>query len=300
MALWNACLPSDTISIRRFCSLFLFDPNFKAEGALVAEVEGKPVGFLLAIYRRAPLGIYSADPKQGWITTFFVAPKFRRIGIGRSMMQAGLAYLRGCGCQVISCNGYAPSYAFPGIDHDYRAAICLVRRCGFQYLTDAVSMEMSLEGWEKPVAVADRQVKLESEGICLRRVQPGDALALLSFAEQHYPYWHQSIVDGLQVEMGNVYIAVQGGNVLAFAQWENPQTDPPNGARCRFGPFGVRPDLRSQGLGAVLFQFVIESVVKAGADRLWFGWAGGRNLPFYERAGCRITRRYQLFQYRWE
>lgn len=297
VALWNACLPKDKISVKRFLTLFLLDPNFKPEGALVAEVDGQPIGFLQAMVRRVPLGIHPIDPKQGWITAFFVAADRQRQGVGRQLLVLGLRYLRDSGCEIVSCNGYAPGYAFPGVDNDSIGAQAFLESCGFRHVTDAVAMELPLTGLVRPQAVARRQTALSEEGICVRRFKCKDTLPLLAFAEEYFPYWHQSLIDGLQVDRGNVFVAALGEKVLGFAQWENPQTDPPRGASGRFGPFGVRSDLRGNGLGAVLFYTVIEHVVKNGSDRLWFGWAGGRNLSFYERAGCRITRRYRIYRY---
>jgi GNAT superfamily N-acetyltransferase len=58
----------------------------------------------------------------------------------------------------------------------------------------------------------------------------------------------------------------------------------------------VRPDLRNKGLGAAIFYFLIERVAGNGARYLWFGWAGGRNLSCYQRAGCVVTRQFYLYR----
>jgi hypothetical protein len=55
--------------------------------------------------------------------------------------------------------------------------------------------------------------------------------------------------------------------------------------------------MRSRGLGAVIFWTLAESVAAVGARELWFGWAGGRNQSFYDRAGCRVTRRFRQFKH---
>lgn len=103
------------------------------------------------------------------------------------------------------------------------------------------------------------------------------------------------LIDGLSRDNRDIILAVQNGRVIGYTQWQNTQTDPPGGAPGRFGPFGVHPEMRGNGLGAVIFFTLVEEVRRRGTRDLWFGWAGGRNLSFYERAGCRITRRFQLF-----
>jgi len=296
VALWNECLPKDPISVDRFWRTILLDPNFRAEGAVVAEIEGRTVGFLLAIARRAPIGISKFDPHFGWISVFFVAPEFRRMKVGRRMVKTGIDFLHWHGSLTVTVNGYAPYYAFPGVDLEYRGALRFMEAVGFQPLIEVVAMGLSLEEIEVPETIMTSRDHFKASGVIVRPFDLLDTVPLLQFAEEHFDYWHQSLIDGLQQNCANVLVACRGEEILGFAQWENPQTDPPSGAPGRFGPFGVRPDLRGNGLGAVIFYTLIEKVKAEGANNLWFGWAGGKNFTFYERAGCSVTRRYQMFR----
>ncbi|MDR3692731.1 MAG: GNAT family N-acetyltransferase [Fimbriimonas sp.] len=296
VALWNRCLNKDAIDTDRFWRLFLLDPNFRPDGTLVAELDNQIVGFLQAIARRVSDGIHTASSTHGYVTVFFVDPAHRRNGIGRTLMDRGLDYLRGHGCRTVSCNGYAPYYVSPGIDVEYRDARRFMEAAGFKKVADPVAMRMSLQDAVTPPDVVARLAALAQDGVAIRLFEMSDTLHLLQFAETHFDYWHQSLLAGLQSERNNVFVAIRGKDVLGFAQWENPLTDPPLGAPGRFGPFGVRPDLRGVGLGSAIFYKVIEHVVKRGAQELWFGWAGGRNLSFYERAGCHIDRRYAFYR----
>ena len=296
MALWNECLPKDPITIERFWRLFLLDANFRAETMFVAVAHGQPIGFLQAMVRRTPIGIFPSNPQHGWITAFCVAPEHRRRGIGRALMEAGMDVLAKSGCKAVSCNGYAPSYAFPGVDVDYVEGIAFMEAMGFQPSVQAVRMAKDLAGVTTPDDVSRTKAELESQGFSVRLFQDEDTVPLLKFAEEQFPYWHQSLVDGLQQKSSNVWVASYAGSIVGFAQWQNPQTDPPNGASGRFGPFGVDPSLRGKGLGGVIFYTLVEDVIRRGAKHLWFGWAGGRNLSFYERVGCQVTRRYQMFK----
>jgi len=297
VALWNACLPKDAITVERFWRLFLLDPNFRSESAFVASIHGIPVGFVQAMMLRTPIGVFPRDPLEGWITVFFVAPEYRRQGIGRILIQAGLQFLKEHGCRYAKCNGYAPYYAFPGVDIDSTEALGFMLSMGFRPLAEAVAMDLTLNGLQTPNNVVKNRESLSAEGVFVSQFEMADTLPLLKLAELHFPLWRQSLIAGLQKNHADMFVAIKGGDVLGFAQWQNPQTDPPTGAPGRFGPFGIHPELRGKGLGAVLFYTLIEEVIARGAEKLWFGWAGGRNLSFYERAGCQITRRYQTFQY---
>ena len=214
------------------------------------------------------------------------------------MLQGGREFLQNKGCRKIGCSGYAPYYIFPGVDEDYGAAHTFLAVRGFAGAADAVAMGMPLEGVRMPDAVKRKQAMLASEGITVRPFERADTLPLLDFAEAHYPHWTPSIRDSLLRGSTDILVAVScpAAEILAYAQWQNPHNDPPRGAPGRFGPFGVRPDLRSQGIGAVVFHAMIERAAGSGARYLWFGWAGGRNLSFYERAGCVVTRRFQIYK----
>ena len=294
VALWNRCVTKDPITEERFWQFFLLDHNFDPEGALVAEANGRVVGFLQAMYRKYPMGTLGTDPNTGWITIFFVDPDFRRQGIATRLLETGLDFLRSKGRKVVMCNGYAPYYIFPGVDVEYEAANAFLQQHGFAVLSEPVAMGMRLEGVRMPEQVRQRYEALKAEGYEVRPFRREDTLPLLAFVEKHFPHWTTSIIDGLQHNNMETLIATCNGEIVGYTEWENTYTDPPKGAAGRFGPFGVAPDQRNKGIGAVIFYTLIERVTGNGHRYLWFGWAGGRNLHFYERAGCQVTRRFKF------
>jgi mycothiol synthase len=296
VVLWNRCLPRDPMTEERFWRQFLLDPNFDVSGNRIAQTtDGNIVGFLQAIVRREPYGSIGLQEQQGWITAFFVDPDFRRQGIGTALLQEGLAFVRAQGRTRVSCNGYAPYYQFPGVDLQYSEAHSFLQSCGFTSSSEAVAMEMSLKGGQVPKAILTRYEDLWQGGYRVRPFQRTDTLPLLAFAEQYFPHWTPSLRDGLVQGNEEIIVATFHDEIIAYAQWQNPHNDPPHGAPGRFGPFGVHPNLRSRGIGAIVFWTMVERVAVQGAPRLWFGWAGGQNVAFYERAGCQIVRRFQLY-----
>lgn len=296
VALWNRCLTKDFISPERFWRLFLLDENFDPEGAIIAESDsGEVIGFLQTIYRKVPYS-GAVTPEQGWLTVFFVDETWRRQGVGTALLARGREFLRAAGCKKMLTVGYSPYYIFPGVDDDYKEAHQFLKSQGLAPATDAVAMGMPLEGKSMPERVREKRDALAAEGIIIRDFQMTDTLPLFEFADTHFPGWTPSLRDSMTRGSLDIVVAVQGQEILAYAQWQNPHNDPPHGASGRFGPFGVRPDLRSQGIGAVVFYAMVERALAAGSRYLWFGWAGGRNLSFYERAGCRVTRHFQLYR----
>lgn len=296
VALWNRCLAADPMDEMRFWHHVMLDPNFDPCGALVAEADGEPIGFLQAMRRRVPMEPVGVEPDRGFLTVFFVHPQHRRLGVGSALLEQGLAYLQREGRRDIWCNGYSPIYFFPGVDERYGEAQQFLEARGFHPVSDAVAMGLRLEGVATPEAVRRREIELARDGFEVRLFRLEDTLPLITFSQEHFPEYGDTIRDGLQHDDREIVLATLHNEIVGYAQWENTYTDPPCGAEGRFGPFGVRADLRSRGVGAVMFYRVIERVAARGSRYLWFGWAGGRNLSFYERAGCVVTRRFRLYR----
>lgn len=298
VALWNRCLTADLVTEERFWYNVLLDPNLNLDGTLIAEHGGRIVGYMQAIVRRLPVGTRGLDPETGWITAFFVDPDCRRRGVARALLDRALSFLRAQGRKVVSVNGYSPYYFFPGVDPDhYPNGVTFLQARGFKKVAEAVAMGMSLEGVSMPENVKQRRAALAAQGYEVRPFRRSDTLPLLRFAEQHFPGgWHMSLITGLSQGNADVIVATRGDEIVGYTQWQNPYNDPPHGAPGRFGPFGVRPDLRNLGIGAVIFYTLVEHVRGQGAKYLWFGWGGGRNFTFYERAGCQVLRRYDVLR----
>jgi GNAT superfamily N-acetyltransferase len=183
------------------------------------------------------------------------------------------------------------------VDVDYAEASAFLTARGFQPASEAVAMGMPLEGARArmPERVREKAAELAREGYEVRLFWTEDTLPLLAFAREQFPHWEPSLRDGLRCGNTEIVLATHHGAVVGYTQWQNPHNDPPDGAPGRFGPFGVHPAYRSKGIGAVIFYTLVERAAGSGARYLWFGWAGGRNLSFYERAGCTVTRRFRLY-----
>ncbi|HVK03337.1 MAG TPA: GNAT family N-acetyltransferase, partial [Armatimonadaceae bacterium] len=261
VALWNRCLARDPMTEERFWRMFLLDANFDPAGALVAADGGETVvGFLQAMARRVPYDGVGLQPEQGWITAFFVAPERRRTGVGSRLLEGGLAFLRERGRTRVTCNGYAPHYVFPGVDEEYAEAHEFLEARGFAPASAAVAMGMPLEGSaaRMPERVRQKRAEMEREGYAVRMFTPEDTLPLLAFADAHFPHWRESLRESMLRGNAEIVLATHGAEVVGYTQWQNPHNDPPHGAAGRFGPFGVHPDYRSKGVGAVIFYTLLE------------------------------------------
>src|SRR5687768_4339233 len=101
-------MPVDPISEGRFTRQVLLDPNFRADGAIVAEREGRVVGFCLATARQVPLENAPSDADRGYVTLLAVLPDEQRRGTGGAMLAAAEAYLRSQNRSTVMVSSYAP------------------------------------------------------------------------------------------------------------------------------------------------------------------------------------------------
>src|SRR6478609_8036088 len=180
--IWNAALFADPINVTTWRAKVLLDPNFDPEGCHVAEIESKPVGFLLSLVRRVPFFGAGYEPGQAWMTAFAVDPDYQRHGAGTALLDAALARLKGMGVTTLSCSPYVPNYFTPGPDVSaYAVGIDLLQRRGFTEIERPISMRAELTGYQEDATITERRKELEADGVEIRPVTPLDIVPLLAF-----------------------------------------------------------------------------------------------------------------------
>jgi ribosomal protein S18 acetylase RimI-like enzyme len=75
LSLWNAALPYDLIDRRTFHRKVLLDPNFDPDWLLVADADGKLVGFCLCLIRRVPMEKVGMEVNKGKLSDIFAGGK---------------------------------------------------------------------------------------------------------------------------------------------------------------------------------------------------------------------------------
>ncbi|MBA3274776.1 MAG: GNAT family N-acetyltransferase [Chloroflexia bacterium] len=291
---WNGGLYADQINATTWRAKVLLDPNFDRDGCLVAEVDGEVRGFILCLVRRVPFFNQGLDPDKSWITAFAVDPAWQRQGIGRVLLEAATERLRGMQRTSVALAPYVPNYFTPGADVTaYAHGIDFLTRQGFEAIERPISMRAELTGFETPAPVAERQKKLDAEGVEIRPVSPDDITRILDFIPRHFSWdWHRE-ASGVFNDLYNgdprfvgLIIALQGEDVLGYAQHRGE----------RFGPFGVRPDLRSRGIGRVLLSTTLSEMLKKNFHAAWFLWTGDDAARLYSQLGFHQVRRFAVLQ----
>jgi mycothiol synthase len=290
VALWNACLPRDEITLTTYRRKLILDPNFDVHGCPVAIAGGRIVGFLLAIRRRYPYFDIGIEPGKGWITVFFVHHEFRRQGIGTSLLERGEAFLRAHGIREVSVADYTPNYIVPGIDLDESAlGHAFLASRGYHGDLKVYGMGRSLLDVTLPPDVLAIQQRLGSNGFSISVFSPSYTLLLLDFLRQHYPGdLYRVALERLtdDPECDEILVALKDGEIVGFSHFLEE----------RFGPFGIHPNYGGRGLGPLLYYATVEQMKKKGRRNLWLAWTTGHAKDFYYRLGLRVSRRHLIMR----
>jgi mycothiol synthase len=313
VGVWNAALPQDPVDAHTFRRKVLLDPSFDAERLLVAELDGRLIGFCLCLVRRVPLEGGDLDPTRGWITAMGVLPEHRRQGVGTALLEQARELLRAARREEVLIAPYTPNYFVPGVDEKhYAEGLAFLQKRGFEVIARPLSMDASIVLFDY-APYQPREDSLRERGTQVRSLRAHEMPLLLDFLRRHAsPDWLRDarelltdITRGLAVE-DQVTVAVRGTGVSPV-----DDTSPsPAGRRCHdegeivgycqfrgehFGPFGVREDLRGQGIGTVLLAKCLQTMQRHGLHNAWVLWTSDETAErVYARFGFRETRRFAV------
>lgn len=293
--LWNRCLKRDPITAARFRNLVLLDANFDPEGFRTAFDGDRLIGCAYAVRRLLPMHGTDLEPQNGWVTFFFVAPEYRRRGVGTRLMRDALEFLAKHGRTQVYFSSYAPNYIVPGIDElHYPEGYSFLQKLGFARLYSPVAMDYSLVDYETPEEVFRLKQQRISEGYTFRTAVDGDLHELIRFANDVFnPDWGRAIREGVLqgLPLSSIFIARQHGKLVGFAMHGGYER-----VKERFGPFGVDPAQQGKGLGKVLLHDCLSAMRAQGLHGAWFLWTGETTPAghLYRKAGFQITRTFHV------
>ncbi|MFH9399216.1 GNAT family N-acetyltransferase [Streptomyces sp. NPDC017638] len=295
---WRRSLPADPLAPDRLRTLVLLDANFDPEGLRVAVAGGRIVGAAYAVRRLTPLAGTDTEPEQGWIPFFFVDPAARGRGLGRRLLTEALDWLRGHGRTRVDFASYTPNYLLPGLDAEtYPEAAGLLASLGFRTLYEAAAMDRRLVGYRLPDEIARRRDDLTARGHRFATPADDDLVDLIVLAGTRFGAdWARAIREACAAGLPADRIVVARDPAGRLAGWAMHGTY--EAALERFGPFGVREELRGTGLGKVLLHLVLERMRARGAHGAWFLWTGEDSPAghLYRQAGFTTTRVFRVLR----
>lgn len=296
LAVWNAAMARDRLSVDQFRTRILLDPNFQPDNLPLAVVNGHVIGFTLALTRQVPLFLQGLEPEKAWVTAFGVHPDYRRLGTGRALFGYLFDKLRAEGRQQIEIAPYVPNYIVPGVDVDaYPGTISFLKDAlGFHIQNHAISMGVDLTGFQVPPEVAALEQRLEAEHrVTVRPVTPADLPDLMPFIAQNFGWdWYRHTQDYLLEMYGDtasntcLLVAREHDEVIGYCQQR----------RERFGPFGVSAARRNLGVGRILLFRCLEAMSARHVFYAYFLWTEENAARLYSLAGFRQRRTFAILR----
>ena len=291
---WNEALPYDLISEGRFLELVVYDDNFDASLMKLAIKDHHCVGFCYGIRRKVPYLERGLEPERGWISIMAVKPEVQHMGIGTILVTQVEALLKERGTKQITLCAYSPNYFTPGIDERYHSAIAFFEQLGYRHTSNSVSMQRDLWDYHMNQEAKGKLRKLEEEGIRILPFNERYASELLTYTLKHFGAgWKRNTLLAMQKNVARETILLCVDSQDAIIGFAMRKID---GNESRFGPIGVNEDLRSKGIGGVLFECMMEDMRKRGLGYLYFLWTDGAAQRFYERHQVKVYRSYQLYR----
>ncbi len=289
---WNRNLYHDVMTPQRFLDRVVLDDNFDADLALVARAEEGVAGFCLGMKRSYPYLTRGLEPDRGWIVALFVDEPHRRQGLGSRLVGEVERRLAERGALEITLGAYSPGYFMPGIDISYEGALPFFATLGYDDRGEAVSMERGLFDYALPKATRERIKELRDGGVRIEPFSKKHLDATLDFLGAEFGAgWLNNVRDALrahEAEDTTLIALTESNEVIGFC------TRKIDGNEERFGPIGVRSDLRSRGLGGVLLDLQMLEMKKHGINCLYFLWTSGDAIRFYARHGFKTYRTYRM------
>lgn len=291
---WNSTLQYDLITKERFIETVLLDDNFQDDLMKLAIIDNHCVGFCYGVKRKFPYLERGLEPERGWISIMAVCEEYQRQGIGTKLVEEVEKALKEKGTSQMTLCAYSPNYFTPGIDERYRKAIDFFTKMGYNNTSEAVSMQRDLWDYVIPEKTQKKIKDLSQEGIHFIPYQEKYLCNLLDFLLDNFGSgWKRNALMAMQkkeAEQTIILCVDQDDQIIGFVMRKIDGND------ARFGPIGVKEELRSKGLGGVLLDLMMQDLKARNIHYLYFLWTSGAAQRFYDRHGFKVFRTYQLYR----
>lgn len=291
---WNSTLQYDPITKERFIEFVLLDDNFQADLFQLAIIDDHCVGFCYGVKRKVPYLERGLEPERGWISIMAVQEEYQNQGIGTQLVKEVENELKEKGATNVTLCAYSPNYFTPGIDIRYVKGLSFFEKMGYKYTSEAVSMQRDLWDYVLPEKTKEKIKSLNDEGIRFIPYQEDYLCELLEFNLKNFGAgWKRNALNAMQNKEAEKTIILcidKDDRIIGFVMRKIDGND------ARFGPIGVREDLRSKGLGGVLLDLMMLDMKSRGINYLYFLWTSGAAQRFYDRHDFLVFRSYKLYR----
>ena len=262
----------------------------------VAEVNGEIAGFAVTQVQRPerlPQGL-------GGIALLFVAPAWRKRGIGRALHQAALEHLRLSKMKAVCLGGGGLLRFWPGIPDNLPSTQGFFEKMGWSDFSPCCDLVRHLSAFEIPASLRQR---MDQEGIDLHPAQPDEIPAVLDFENREFTHWYREFAYKAALGECNDILAAwderEGlvGTLMMFSPqskilsvnlvWKELLGLNLGG----MGAVGVAQKQRGRGIGLALVNWASAVLKQRGVGNALIDWTG--LVDFYAKAGYMPWQRYQ-------
>lgn len=315
LALWNSSVAASEVVYSPLDDLHRLEVPGAA--AFVAEDAGDVIGWIH--------GVAQAGAATGYLTVLFVAPAYRRKGIGTALLRALEAHFAAQGVQVLACSGNNPVRlgwrvpGTPGHDHNNApgvdegsAGYPFLLASGLEVRLHEVAMYRDLSGYEWPEKMDEIRERLLAEGIAVGVYDGKRPLEFDGMCDRvGSDYWRNVLRQELAAwETGApcadetlwvdetppagprpLLLATHGNQIVGFTG----PVDKQRSGRGWFTGICVDPDYGRRSIGALLFHMLMRAFVEEGAAfTTLFTGAENHAQQIYLRAGLSVVRTFAV------
>ncbi len=253
--------------------------------ALVAELNGSPVGFCAASYE--PFG-------SAVLQVILVDPSRRRMGVGTALLEALGRILENHEVRSLSL-GYEDSseYFWPGVPGSQHNAWNFFKKHGWKPRDQNFDLLIDLATYHTPRWVTDR---LNGSGATLHVASQDSAMSVVEFERRNFPKWAGFYENALRLQKyDNVLFAKAfNGAVIGTVLLNGNEQVPWKidiGSRCgSIAVLGVAKEQEGKGIGTALAARSAEIVKQRGCSACYIGWTG--LVTWYGKLGATIWSEY--------
>ena len=249
-------------------------------------------------------GCYVSAQKRAFITMILVDKRYRRLGLGRAILEELEKRLRKDGeaekLEIVFFNPMTLEWMVPGekgCDHPNAPGVDIsndaylfFKNCGYRDFAVQNSYYMNLQKYEMPTWAQEQESRLRDKNIHIMVYDGKKHYGMEEMIKRFQnPLWERDILGEIQKEDGGrpILIAEQNNKVCAFTG----PLDIQNSGRGYFAGIGVDEDYRGSGIAKVLFNCLCGYLRDMGADYMTL--FTGENNParnIYEMTGFKIVR----------